>query len=109
MPVSGPRSLTLPPTEGRGRPRRFHRARDFWERVTEGLALQELWASFKSDARFSYQLYSGDVARRAESPQHGRWHTAKAFFWAVVMKLSPARRLILLLALLFLVLPTSVV
>src|SRR5207244_738552 len=68
-------------------------------------ALGEL---FRADARSSYQLYSRDVVRREEQlpPRHQRWQTVKAFFWSVVMKLSPARRVILLLALLFLVLPT---
>ena len=108
MPASAPQTATAPPTEGGGPRRRFRRAHEFWERVTEGLALQELWASFRADARSSYQLYSRDVVRREEQlpPRHQRWQTVKAFLWSVVMKLSPARRVILLLALLFLVLPT---
>src|SRR5437870_6982226 len=94
MPASAPQTATAPPTEGGGPRRRFRRAHEFWERVTEGLALQELWASFRADARSSYQLYSRDVVRPEEQlpPRHRHWQTFKAFFWSVVMKLSPARR-----------------
>lgn len=77
-------------------------ARDFWQRVTEGMELQDLWTQFKSEARASYGLYSRDV-EEAVSGASSRWRrpyvAAKAFFWAVLMKLSPARRVLLLLAL----------
>src|SRR5207253_1623046 len=45
MSASVPRTATATPTEGSGPRRWFRRAHEFWERVTEGLALQELWAS----------------------------------------------------------------
>jgi sigma-B regulation protein RsbU (phosphoserine phosphatase) len=82
--------------------------RNFWRRVTEGLAVSQLWSQFESEARASYRLYSKDVA--AKTPEgltnRGRHlHVIKEFFWAVFEKLSPARRVLLLLALIFLVIP----
>ncbi len=84
------------------------RLQNFWRRVTEGLAVSQLWSQFESEARASYRLYSKDVA--AKTPEgltnRGRHlHVAKEFFWAVFEKLSPARRVLLLLALILLVLP----
>ncbi|MGC2476905.1 MAG: PP2C family protein-serine/threonine phosphatase [Candidatus Sulfotelmatobacter sp.] len=84
------------------------RVQNFWRRVTEGLAVSQLWSQFESEARASYRLYSKDVA--AKTPEgltnRGRHlHVAKEFFWAVFEKLSPARRVLLLLALILLVLP----
>ncbi len=82
----------------------------FWQRVTEGLQLTQLWSQFENEARTSYRLYSGDVA--AKTPEGltrrgHRLHVAKEFFWAVLEKLSPARRVLLLAALIMLVFPTS--
>ena len=33
----------------------------FWQRVTDGMKLNELWNQFQADARSSYRLYSQDV------------------------------------------------
>jgi hypothetical protein len=33
----------------------------FWQRVTEGMQLGQLWSQFSADARSSYQLYSKEV------------------------------------------------
>ena len=86
---------------------RLHR---FWQRVTEGLELTQLWSQFETEARSSYRLYSRDVA--AKTPEglthRGRnLHVVKEFFWAVLEKLSPARRVLLLAALIMLVFPSS--
>jgi len=82
--------------------------RRFWRRVTEGLEVSQLWSQFESEARTSYRLYSKDV--EAKTPEgltrRGRnLHVVKEFFWAVFEKLSPARRVLLLLALILLVIP----
>ena len=80
----------------------------FWRRVTEGLALSQLWSQFESEARASYRLYSKDVAARTPEGLTRRGHhlhVIKEFFWAVFEKLSPARRVLLLVALLLLVIP----
>ncbi len=86
------------------------RMRRFWQRVTEGMALGQLWSQFETEARASYRLYSADV--RAKTPEdltpRGRGiHLIKEFFWAVMEKLSPARRVLLLAALIMLVLPSG--
>jgi serine phosphatase RsbU (regulator of sigma subunit) len=86
------------------------RLHNFWRRVTEGLEVSQLWSQFESEARTSYRLYSRDV--EAKTPEGltrrgRRLHVVKEFFWAVFEKLSPARRVLLLLALILLVLPHS--
>jgi sigma-B regulation protein RsbU (phosphoserine phosphatase) len=86
---------------------RLHR---FWRRVTEGLELTQLWSQFETEARASYRLYSRDVAAKTPddlTPRGRRLHIVKEFFWAVVEKLSPARRVLLLVALVMLVFPSS--
>jgi len=84
------------------------RLHNFWRRVTEGLEVSQLWSQFESEARASYRLYSKDV--EAKTPEGltergRRLHVIKEFFWAVFEKLSPARRVLLLLALILLVIP----
>src|SRR5438270_6550177 len=98
-----------PPTSQPGPPATFGvRMHRFWSRVTDGLEVSQLWSQFESEARASYRLYSKDV--EAKTPEgltrRGRHlHTAKEFFWAVFEKLSPARRVLLLLSLILLVFP----
>jgi hypothetical protein len=100
-----------PPAGPPARPVPFGvRLQQFWRRVTEGLEVSQLWSQFETEARASYRLYSKDVA--AKTPEgltdHGRHlHVIKEFFWAVFEKLSPARRVLLLLALILLVIPHS--
>jgi sigma-B regulation protein RsbU (phosphoserine phosphatase) len=100
-----------PPAPQPGQPATFGvRLRRFWQRVTEGLEVSQLWSQFESEARASYRLYSRDV--EAKTPDHltqgGRkLHIVKEFFWAVLEKLSPARRVLLLAALVLLVIPSG--
>ncbi|MGC2332652.1 MAG: PP2C family protein-serine/threonine phosphatase [Candidatus Acidiferrales bacterium] len=90
---------TAPSSAKAARP---HRVRDFWARVTEGLAIDQLWGQFKSEARATYGLYSKDVDWDAIGREKKRWKRpflgAWALFQAMLMKLSPARRVLLLLA-----------
>ncbi|HEY1210964.1 MAG TPA: PP2C family protein-serine/threonine phosphatase [Terracidiphilus sp.] len=76
--------------------------RKFWRRITDGLALGQLWNQFHTDARTSYRLYSQEIDSR-RMPGTGRvrhlFRMIKLFLWAIVDKLSPARRVILLIAL----------
>jgi len=84
------------------------RLRGFWRRVTEGLEVSQLWSQFESEARASYRLYSKDVEAKTPEGLTRRGHNlhvVKEFFWAVFEKLSPARRVLLLLALILLVIP----
>jgi len=86
------------------------RLQRFWRRVTEGLELTQLWSQFETEARASYRLYSRDVAAKTPEGLTRRGHhlhVIKEFFWAVLEKLSPARRVLLLAALVMLVFPSS--
>ena len=84
-------------------------ARQFWHRVTEGLAVDQLWSQFEKDARSSYRLYSAGLDHLRAEPSRVRraWQIAKALFWAILEKLTPARRVLLLLALILLFLPAG--
>jgi len=70
--------------------------------VTEGLELEQLWGQFLSEAKASYGLYSRDVdwdeVRRTSRGPGRIWRSAWALFQALLMKLSPARRVLLLIA-----------
>jgi phosphoserine phosphatase RsbU/P len=92
-------SQTVPP-----QPPLHGRFRRFWFRVSEGLALSQLWSEFAKDARSSYRLYSAGLENLQAEPSRFRrfWRTAKAMFWAILEKLSPARRVLVLLGLIFL-------
>ena len=80
----------------------------FWQRVSDGMAVSQLWSQFESEARASYRLYSRDVQTKTPeglTTRGRRLHVVKEFFWAVLEKLSPARRVLLLAALIMLVFP----
>jgi serine phosphatase RsbU (regulator of sigma subunit) len=81
----------------------------FWLRVTEGLEISQLWKQFSADARASYRLYQKDFAGRAprEGRRHRWWDTTQDLAWAILEKLSPARRILLLLGLIFLLFPAG--
>jgi serine phosphatase RsbU (regulator of sigma subunit) len=83
------------------------RIEGFWQRVTEGITVQVLWSQFIAEARESYSLYSREIdweALRRESRGRRFRKTTSALFWAMLMKLSPARRVFLLIALFFAIL-----
>ncbi len=78
------------------------RLRDFWQRVSDGLEIRVLWSQFFSEAQESYSLYTREVdwdALRSESRFRRILKTISALFWAMLLKLSPARRVFLLIAL----------
>jgi sigma-B regulation protein RsbU (phosphoserine phosphatase) len=65
------------------------------------MELNQLWSQFEKDARAGYRLYARDLeGKETPDTRPGRraWHTAQQFFWAILEKLSPARRVLLLLA-----------
>jgi phosphoserine phosphatase RsbU/P len=82
----------------------------FWARVTEGMQLGDLWSQFRTDARSSYRLYSKDVdstrAAGESRVRHGM-NLVGRFFWAIIEKLTPARRVLLLAAMVLLIIPTT--
>ena len=71
------------------------------------MELNELWGQFKTEARSGYALYSKDL-HKSDYSHLPHWkqffHLAGDFFWAVMNKLSPARRILLLAGLVLVVL-----
>jgi phosphoserine phosphatase RsbU/P len=88
------------PLEPQTPPKRY-RFREFWQRVTEGIELDVLGRQFLSEAKSSYRLYAKDVdwekVGNARGPRR-IFRTILALFQAMLMKLSPARRVLLLVA-----------
>lgn len=84
-------------------------AKHFWQRVSEGMEVNQLWSQLEKDARSSYRLYSAGFGER--DPGQSRFRRALAIattlFWAIIEKLSPARRVLLLVALVFLFFPAG--
>jgi hypothetical protein len=81
----------------------------FWTRVTEGLEIGQLWKQFHTDARASYRFYRKDFDARAPevTTRHNFWHTLHELMWAILEKLTPARRVLLLLGVILLVFPSG--
>src|SRR6202171_5314152 len=85
------------------------RVRQFWHRVSEGLAIDQLWSQFEKDARSSYRLYSvglDNLESKRSRVGRGR-QIATALFCASLENLTPARRVLLLAALLLLFFPAG--
>jgi sigma-B regulation protein RsbU (phosphoserine phosphatase) len=71
------------------------------------MELNQLWSQFHSDAKASYRLYSRDVKPGDPAETRGRrfLHTLQQFAWAILEKLTPARRVLLLAAVVLLLIP----
>jgi phosphoserine phosphatase RsbU/P len=77
-------------------------ARKLWHRISEGRQIEDLWTHFVADARASYGFYERDIdwERIQALPRWRRpFHVAKEFFWALLLKLTPARRVLLVIGL----------
>src|SRR6266576_6293927 len=101
--ASPSQSVSPPPL---GRQSVGARVNRFWQRVTDGLELDQLWDQFRIEARTSYSVYSREIdsTPKAGVRRGRRWlDIAKQFFWAILDKLSPARRVLLLAALVMMV------
>ena len=84
--------------------------RNFWQRVSEGRQIEDLWTQFAADARASYSFYDTDVDwdEIKKLPRRRRpVRVAKEFFWALLLKLTPARRVLLLAALVMLIISSG--
>jgi serine phosphatase RsbU (regulator of sigma subunit) len=82
----------------------------FWQRVTAGMELTELWSQFKRDAQSGYKFYQRDFDLEDVPGQpKGRAFVQrlKGFMWAVLEKLTPARRILLLIGVILLILPSG--
>jgi len=79
----------------------------FWERVSEGRRIDDLWSQFAADARSSYGFY-GKELDWSEIDKLPAWKRPFRIAWdlllAMLYKLTPARRIILIIALVFLLL-----
>src|SRR6267378_914092 len=95
-------SATPPASASEPRPAPTTRLGNFWQRVSEGRRIDDLWSQFAADARSSYGFYGKDVDWD-EVNQLSRWkrpfRVARQLFWAMMNKLTPARRVLLLAAL----------
>jgi serine phosphatase RsbU (regulator of sigma subunit) len=103
-------SMSAPPAPGvSSSPPPLHavgRVRQFWQRVSEGRQLDELWSQFTADARAGYGFYMKEADSEELGPHRGlkRWfRIAKTLFWSLLMKMTPARRVLLLVAFVMLV------
>src|SRR5208282_2926688 len=99
--MASPTQTVPPQTPFKGRARRL------WLRLSDGMALHQLWSQFEKDARSSYRLYSAGLDEVRAEPSRLRrvWGMAKALFWAILEKLTPARRVLLVVALVMLFFP----
>src|SRR5713226_3470525 len=102
--------MSAPTTPGISTPTRspnvIERVQTFWQRISEGRQIDELWSHFTADARASYGFYMKESDAEELQGHHGvrRWfRIAKTLFWSMLMKLTPARRVLLLVSLLLLV------
>jgi serine phosphatase RsbU (regulator of sigma subunit) len=101
-------SATLPPVVSTSANRRrfSDRVLDFWQRISEGRQIDDLWAQFVADTRAGYGFYMKESEAEGLAAQRGvrRWFSiAKTLFWSLLIKMTPARRVLLLVALLLLV------
>ena len=96
--------MSLPPNPGVASAARGGSPRAFWRRISEGRQVDDLWSHFVADARASYGFYGRDVDWE-QIQKLSRWrrpfHIAKQFFWALLMKMTPARRVLLVIGLVF--------
>jgi sigma-B regulation protein RsbU (phosphoserine phosphatase) len=101
-------STLPPPPATQERPGFFTRVGNFWQRVTEGQQLDDIWRQFLADTRAGYGFYGRDFdweQVQAVSRWRRPFHIAKQFLWALMAKMSPARRILLLIALVCLLFP----
>ncbi len=94
--------ISSPPPQLHG----MDRLRHFWQRISEGRQIDELWSHFTADARASYGFYMKESDAEELQGHHGvrRWfRIAKTLFWSMLMKMTPARRVLLLVSLVLLV------
>jgi len=106
--MNSPSQVAPPPPSQASRGVGEH-LRQFWQRVTEGLELSQLWKQFSADARASYRLYQRDFQAQSAQEEQKRsvWRTTQKFAWAILEKLSPARRVLLLLGVVLLLFPSG--
>jgi phosphoserine phosphatase RsbU/P len=84
---------------------RFGRIGNFWQRVSEGRDIDDLWSQFAADTRSTYGFYGKDVDwdQVHKLPAWKRpFRIFGQLFWAMMNKLTPARRVLFLFSFLLL-------
>ena len=97
-------SSTAPPPEYTRKPRPGDEG--LWQRISGGSEIDELWSQFSADAQASYGFYGKDLdweQLKAVPAWRRPFRIVKHYFWALVMKMTPARRVILFIALVMLI------
>jgi sigma-B regulation protein RsbU (phosphoserine phosphatase) len=92
------------------RPRIFTEIDKFWARVTEGMQVSDLWLQFKRDAQTGFRLYKHDYQAGAPADQRKAgpfFQRVQELMWAILSKLTPARRVLLLIGVILLLLPSG--
>jgi len=77
----------------------------FWRRISSGLRAYQMWTQFAADARFSYRLFAREIdstRKRGTGRLSHFLNMANQLFWAIIDKLSPARRVMMLIAMVLL-------
>ena len=85
------------------------RLHSLWQRTSDGLNAEQLWAQFRRETRSSLSLYSAETGRNLReewSARKGRRRVLGAVAGAMYARLTPVRRLLLLLAIVLLLFPT---
>ncbi len=98
-------STVAQPAEPQVRVRFRDKVKNFWQRVSEGRQIDDLWKQFAADARAGYGFYQRDVDwENIQKLPHWRrpLHIGRQFFWAMLLKMTAARRVLLLVALVLL-------
>src|ERR1039457_3377920 len=94
-----------------GNPGSMSKLRSFWQRTSDGLNSEQLWAQFRREIRSSLNMYSAETGRdlREEwsAGKGRRRRVVAAVAGAMYDRLPPVRRLLLLIALVLLVIPGS--
>lgn len=91
------------------RPSIFIELDRFWRRVTEGMQVSELWGQFQRDAQAGFKLYRRDYEAGvpADQRKHGFFRHAQEIVWAILSKLTPVRRVLLLIGIILLLFPSG--
>lgn len=92
------------------RPKIFSELDKFWARVTEGMQVSDLWLQFKRDARTGFQLYKHDYQSGAPADPRKAgpfFQRVQELMWAILSKLTPVRRVLLLIGVILLLLPSG--
>ena len=88
----------------------WHRIGAFWQEVTDGLSMGELSSSFRREARGSLAVYTAETGRDVGEEWSEPKHRARVVFMvirAMFNRLSPARRILFLLAIVLTMAPRS--